>query len=73
MKKGMQDEAAKVTYEFYETRGRTLKDWVEAQRMAMAEHEENSQGMGHGEVGSTKKVKKGFRKTDKKGGRVYRD
>ncbi len=75
-KKGIYDEIARVAYELYEKRGRAhgyeLGDWLEAERIVMEKHERHAKEIEH-EVDVIKKVKKGFRKTDKKGGRVYKD
>ena len=75
-KKGIHDEIARVAYELYEKRGRAhgheLKDWLEAKEIVMKKHERHAKETEReGDV--IEKVKKGFRKTDKKGGRVYRD
>lgn len=76
MKKGIHDEIARVAYELYEKGGRVygneLKDWLEAEKIVMEKHERHARETEQ-EVDVIKKVKKGFRKTDKKGGRVYRD
>jgi len=75
-KKGIHDEIARVAYELYEKRGRShgheLKDWLEAEEIVLEKHGRHAKETGH-EVDVIEKVKKGFRKTDKKGGRVYRD
>ncbi|MBE0427798.1 MAG: DUF2934 domain-containing protein [Nitrospirae bacterium] len=75
-KKGIYDEIARVAYELYEKRGRAhgheLEDWLEAERIVMERHERHAKEIEHG-VDIIEKVKKGFRKTVKKGGRVYRD
>jgi hypothetical protein len=75
-KKDINDEIARVAYELYEKRGRAhgheLEDWLEAERIVMERHGRHAKEIEHG-VDIIEKVKKGFRKTDKKGGRVYRD
>jgi len=75
-KKDINDEIARVAYELYEKRGRAhgdeLEDWLEAERIVMERHERHAKEIEHG-VDIIEKVKKGFRKTVKKGGRVYRD
>lgn len=75
-KKDINDEIARVAYELYEKRGRAhgheLEDWLEAERIVMERHERHAKEIEHG-VNIIEKVKKGFRKTVKKGGRVYRD
>ena len=74
-KKGIYDEIARVAYELYEKRGRAhgheLEDWLEAERIVMERHERHAKEIEHG-VDIIEKVEKGFRKTVKKGGRVYR-
>lgn len=74
-KKDINDEIARVAYELYEKRGahgHELEDWLEAERIVMERHERHAKEIEHG-VDIIEKVKKGFRKTVKKGGRVYRD
>jgi Protein of unknown function (DUF2934) len=75
-KKGIYDEIARVAYELYEKRGRAhgyeKEDWLEAERIVMKRHERHAKEVEHG-VDIIQKVKKGFRATVKKGGRVYRD
>jgi len=75
-KKDIYDEIARVAYELYEKRGKAhgyeLEDWLEAERIVMERHERHAKEIEH-EVDIIKKVKKGFRETVKKGGRVYRD
>ena len=75
-KKGIHDEIARVAHELYEKRARAhgheLEDWLEAERIVMEKHERHVKETEH-EADVSKEVKKGFRKTDKKGGRVYRD
>ena len=75
-KKALHDEIARVAYEFYETRNMTdgsdLDDWLMAEKIVTEKHERHAKETDReGDV--IEKVKKGFRKTDKKGGRVYRD
>jgi uncharacterized protein involved in type VI secretion and phage assembly len=75
-KKAIHDEIAKVAYELYEKRGRAhgneLEDWLEAERIVMERHERHAREMEH-EAPISEKEKRGFRKADKIGGRVYRD
>jgi hypothetical protein len=73
-RKGIHDEIAWVAYELYEKRGRThgydLKDWFEAESIVMERHQKHAKEIEHG-VDISEKAKQGFRKTVKKGGRVY--
>ena len=75
-KKDINDEIARVAYEIYEKRGRAygheLEDWLEAERIVMERHQRHAKEIEHG-VDISEKAKKGFGKTVKKGGRVYRD
>ena len=73
-KKDINDEIARVAYELYEKRGRAhghgLEDWLEAERIVMERHERHAKEIEHG-VDIIEKANKGFRKTVRKGGRVY--
>ena len=73
-KKDINDEIARVAYELYEKRGRAhgheLENWLEAERIVMERHERHAREIEHG-ADIIEKAKKGFRKTVKKGGRVY--
>jgi hypothetical protein len=75
-KKDMHDEISRVAYELFEKRGKAqgkeLEDWLEAERIVMERHERHAREMEH-EARIDEKEKKGFRKTDKIGGRIYRD
>jgi len=75
-KKGIHEEIARVAYELYEKRGRAhgheLEDWLDAERIVMERHARHAKEIEY-EVDIIKKVKKGFRETVKKGGRVFRD
>ncbi len=76
-KKSIHDEIARVAYELYERRDRAngseLKDWLEAEKMVMQRHERHAKEIEHEVDVIKQQAKEGFRKTDKIGGRVYRD
>ena len=71
VKKGIQDEIARVAYELYEKGGRAhgneLKNWVEAEKIVMEKHERHARETGQ-EIDIIEKPKKGFRRTVKKEG-----
>lgn len=75
-KKKLHDEIEKVAYTLFESsgwlHGHDLENWLEAEKVVMEKHEKHAKEIEH-EADVIKKIKEGFRKTDKKGGRVYRD
>ncbi|MBU4319878.1 MAG: DUF2934 domain-containing protein [Thermodesulfovibrionales bacterium] len=79
-KKKLHDEIEKVAYTLFESsgwlHGHDLENWLEAEKIVMEKHEKHAKEIEkeiEHEADVIKKIKKGFRKTDKKGGRVYRD
>ncbi|MEW6587314.1 MAG: DUF2934 domain-containing protein [Nitrospirota bacterium] len=75
-KEKLHEEIAKAAYALFESSGRLhghdLENWLEAEKIVLGKHEKHSSEMGH-KVDVGKKGKKGFRKADKIGGRIYRD
>jgi hypothetical protein len=71
MKKAIHDEIARAAYELYEKAGRAhgneLKNWLEAEKIVMEEHERHVRETEQKDD-SIKKPKKGYRRTVKKEG-----
>lgn len=64
-KKGLHDEIARVAYELYKKRGMAhghdLKDWLEAEKIAMEKHERHAKETEQ-QVDVIKKTRQGFRR-----------
>jgi Protein of unknown function (DUF2934) len=71
MKKGIQDEIARLAYELYEKGGRVhgneLKNWFDAEKIVMEKHERHTSEM-EKKVDAIRKPPRGYRRTVKKEG-----